>query len=56
MNVAPHCSNTHPELIDHLDQQIIEFNRSRDLDDTALPLPFLRVESGGYPVSEQIVT
>ena len=40
MNVASHCSNTQPELIDHLDQQIIEFNRSRDLDNTALPPPF----------------
>ena len=30
------CSIIHLKLTDNLDQQIIEFNRSKDLDDTAL--------------------
>ena len=37
MNVAPYCSNIHHQSIDHIDQLIIEFNRSKDLDDTAIP-------------------
>ena len=37
MNVAPYCSNIHHQAIDHIFQLIIEFNRSKDLDDTAIP-------------------
>ena len=33
MNVAPYGSIIHLKSTDHLDQQIIEFNRSKYLDD-----------------------